>query len=100
MIVASLSTSTHRRMLLLFIFLQLLDFTTTILVFARGGVELNPVIRQFMPLFGAIGGVLASKILICLLVWRFNRHLWLLYAGNTIYVFVVAWNTLMVVAAR
>jgi hypothetical protein len=87
-------------MLVLFVLLQLLDFTTTILVFARGGVELNPVVRQFMPLFGTVGGVLASKLLICLLVWRFSRRLWVLYAGNIIYVVVVAWNVLMIVAAR
>lgn len=84
------------RALLLFVFLQLLDFTTTMLVFARGGFELNPVVQRFlMPLFGPAGAVLAPKVLISVCVWRFNRRLWLLYAGNVIYCLVVAWNALL-----
>ena len=82
------------RALLLFVFLQLLDFTTTMLVFGRGGRELNPVVRGFMPLFGPVGAVLATKVLISLLVWRFSRRLWLLYAGNAIYIAIVSWNLL------
>ena len=87
--------------LLLFVLLQLLDFTTTMLVFARGGFEMNPVVqRVLMPLFGPVGAVLASKALISVCVWRFNRRLWLLYAGNAIYCLVVAWNALMLLAFR
>lgn len=79
---------------LLFVALQFLDFASTVLVFARGGVELNPVVREFMPLFGPIGGVLATKVLISFVIWKFSRRAWLLYAGNTIYVAVVSWNLL------
>lgn len=84
------------RALVLFAFLQLLDFMTTMAVFARGGFEMNPVVRQFIPLFGPVGGVLASKVLITWLVWRFSRRLWLLYAGNTMCALVVGWNMLMI----
>lgn len=91
---AVLPSLPRSRALLLFVFLQLLDFTTTVLVFARGGFETNPVVRGFMPLFGPVGGVLAAKILICVLVWRFIRRPSLLYAGNALYILVVAWNAL------
>jgi hypothetical protein len=82
-------------MLLLFAFLQLLDFATTMAVFAHGGFEANPVVRAFMPLFGQIGAVLASKVLIVFLVWRFSRRAWLLYVGNAFYALIVVWNTAM-----
>jgi hypothetical protein len=91
---AALAIQGRSRALLFFIFLQLLDFTTTMLVFARGGFEANPVVRGLMPLLGPVGSVLATKLLICAIVWWFSRRLWVLYAGNAIYVLIVAWNTL------
>lgn len=97
----ALSQSTERRYRWLIVFgaLQLLDFATTMIILARGGVELNPAVRQLIPIFGPVAGVLMSKLMICFLVWRFSRRLFVLYIGNFIYALVVGWNLLAVISS-
>jgi hypothetical protein len=76
-----------------FLFLQVLDLLTTIVVLKLGGYEANPLVSYFMRL-GPVGGlVLAKSVVVALgagIVW-FNRHR-VVFLANYAYAGVVCWN--------
>ena len=80
-------------LMLTFIFLQLLDFLTTVIGLKWGAQEINPFIRRLMWM-GPIEGLLACKILILLMgglvVW-YERHRVILIV-NYLFAVVVLWN--------
>ncbi len=49
--------------LILFLVLQLLDFATTLLAFAFGGGESNPLVAWFLSM-GLVRGLLVSKVIV------------------------------------
>lgn len=75
-----------------FVVLQILDLLTTLLAFNRGGVELNPVVRMFMPWMGRGLAVLTCKALLVAAVWSFRNRRRVLLIGNAFYTLVVIWN--------
>lgn len=82
--------------LILFCCLQALDLLSTILVFARGGVELNPVVRALMPWTGRIAAVVASKAVLVAIIWTFaRRRKRVLLFADVFYAAVVVWNVMV-----
>jgi Domain of unknown function (DUF5658) len=84
--------------MIVFIALQCLDLFTTLVVFSRGGIELNPVVSNLMPWTGRVGAVLASKAILISLVFLLSRRKRILYFGNILYTAIVAWNLAIVFA--
>lgn len=79
--------------LLLFACLQILDLVSTVLVFAHGGMEMNPVVRAFMPYTGRIAAVIISKIALFVIVCAFaRRRRRVLVIADGLYTAVVIWN--------
>lgn len=82
----------------IFLFLQVLDLLTTIIVLQRGGYEANPVVRQFFSA-GTLEGLVLSKLLVvgiaaAVVFWQRYR---VLFLSNYVYAAVVCWNLLAVV---
>ncbi len=84
----------------LFIALQFLDLITTLAVFSRGGVELNPIIRSLMPWTGRLLAIIFSKATMLSLVLLLNRRRRILQFANVLYLAVVAWNAVIFFALR
>lgn len=80
-------------LLLSFVFLQLLDFLTTVVGLKWGAHEMNPFILQFMQM-GPLVGLIACKLLIltmgAVIVWL-QRHRVILFV-NYLFGFLVVWN--------
>ncbi|HZT30847.1 MAG TPA: DUF5658 family protein [Bryobacteraceae bacterium] len=86
---------------LVFFYLQVLDFLTTLVGLKTGAAEASPVIRMLMH-FGPAAGLALSKLiafgLAGLCIWLNKRHLirrisyW--YAG------LVVWNLCIILTAR
>jgi hypothetical protein len=76
-----------------FVFLQVLDLLTTIVVLKLGGYEANPLVSYFMT-FGPTGGLVMAKAIVIVLgtaiVW-YNRHRVVFFA-NYAYAGIVCWN--------
>jgi hypothetical protein len=85
---------------IIFIALQCLDLITTLAVFSRGGVELNPIIRSLMPWTGRSLAIVLSKATILSVVLLLNRRRRVLRFANVLYVVVVIWNITMFFALR
>lgn len=79
----------------IFVGLQFLDLATTLAVFSRGGVELNPVIRFLMPWTGRLLAIVLSKVTLLSVVLLLNRRKRLLRFANVFYTAVVIWNIVM-----
>ena len=78
---------------IVFFCLQALDLLSTLLVFAHGGVELNPVVRAFMPFVGKLMAVLLSKAVLVTVIWMFaRRRKRVLLLADALYTGVVIWN--------
>ena len=78
-----------------FMVLQALDVLTTMLVIGvGGGAELNPLICEFVALFGLIGGLIAAKVFAVALALRLKK---MLPVANLLFAAVVAWNLLVLV---
>jgi uncharacterized protein DUF5658 len=76
-----------------FVFLQLLDFLTTVVGLKWGAQEINPFIRYLMWM-GPLEGLLACKILILLMgaiVLWYDRHRVILIV-NYVFAVIVLWN--------
>jgi hypothetical protein len=74
--------------------LQVLDLLTTLAAFHLGGLEVNPLVARLTLLFGRLGGVLMSKVIVVVIALGVKRLLWginLFYAG------VVCWNILVLI---
>jgi len=83
---------------LVFIGLQCFDLFTTLVVFSRGGVELNPVVRSLMPWTGRVLAVVMTKAILISLIVLCGGRKRVLYIGNILYTGVVAWNLAIVFA--
>lgn len=86
--------------LLVFLGLQVLDFWTSLLVFANGGVELNFVVRLLMQWMGRGTALLISKVLLVVLVWPFRARRRLLIFADLLYFAIIAWNLLVLSSVR
>lgn len=75
-----------------FIVLQLLDLTTTLVAFHYGAFEVNPLVGRLTHIFGPTGGVLFSKAIAVLIIFRVRKLMW---AANLFYLGVVCWNTIV-----
>jgi hypothetical protein len=84
----------------IFLYLQLLDFLTTLVGFKLGATEMSPFVRYLIH-FGPIAGVAASKLMALLMaglcVWLDKPHL--LRWVNYWYAGLVVWNICMILAS-
>ena len=78
-----------------FIVLQVLDLVTTLIAFHFGAFEVNPLVGRLTTIFGPAGGVLFSKIIAVLIIFRVRKLMWV---ANLFYVGVVCWNTMVLFA--
>jgi hypothetical protein len=84
----------------IFLYLQILDFLTTLVGFKLGAAEMSPLIRYLIP-FGPIAAVAASKLLALLMaglcVYLNRPHLvrWICYW----YAALVVWNICIILAS-
>jgi len=84
-----------------FVYLQILDFITTLIGFKLGASEASPFIRMLMHA-GPVAGVAASKLIALLLgaicVYRKKYHLirWATYW----YGGLVVWNLIVILSAQ
>lgn len=72
-----------------FVVLQALDFGTTLLTFHLGGLESNPIVAHLMAIFGVTGGLLCSKTLTTLVIFRVRK---LIHVANLAYCAIILWN--------
>ena len=84
---------------LIFVFLQLADFATTMIALNTGGVEKNFFVSRLM-IIGSLQGLILSKAIILgiALAGVRLRKLWILGWLNVVFGGVVLWN--LVVIAR
>ena len=75
-----------------FIVLQGLDLLTTLIAFHFGAFEVNPLVGRLTTMFGPTYGVLVSKAIAVLIVWRVRKLMWF---ANLFYLGVVCWNTVI-----
>ncbi len=89
-----------RQVFLSYIYLQLLDFLTTIAFLTNGVREANPFVHLMLTLFpNPIAGLLAVKLLALFLgvyCWRMRRER-LLWYGNILFGALVAWNLIALI---
>jgi|SRR6478672_5918900 hypothetical protein len=84
----------------IFLYLQVLDFLTTLVGFKVGATEMSPFVRYLIQ-FGPIAGVAASKLLALVMagicVWLDKPHLikWVSYW----YAALVVWNICIILAS-
>jgi hypothetical protein len=85
----------------LFLYLQVLDFLTTMVGFKIGLQEISPVVKQFVEIHPALG-VGASKLAavglagICVMIGRAYLIRWI----NYWYAALVVWNLCIMLVAR
>jgi len=79
----------------LFVALQCLDLLTTLAILARGGVELNPVVRSLMPWTGQLLALVVSKAIVLSAVLLLIRRRRLLRFANILYTALIAWNVVI-----
>lgn len=86
---------------LVFVYLQFLDFLTTLVGFRLGASEASPFIAQLIHVAGPVMGVAASKAValaiaaVCVAIGRSRLILW----ANYWYAGLVAWNVYMLLLA-
>ena len=82
----------------LFVALQALDVVLTVAILRRGGRELNPLARRLMAALGIVGGALALKsavgvvVALCLVQLSETWQLGLLGLFNLIYLGIAVHN--------
>jgi hypothetical protein len=83
----------------MFLVLQAMDLLTTLAAFHVGAFEINPLVAPLTREFGAIGGLILTKLIALLIVSRVRKLVWI---ANVFYGGVVLWNiyVLLSLAAR
>ena len=83
----------------MFLVLQAMDILTTLAAFHVGAFEINPLVARLTREFGAVGGLILSKLICLLIVSRVRKLVWV---ANASYGGVVLWNiyVLLSLAAR
>jgi hypothetical protein len=83
----------------MFLILQAMDLLTTLAAFHVGAFEINPLVARLTREFGAVGGLILSKLIALLIVSRVRKLVWV---ANAFYSGVVLWNiyVLLSLAAR
>src|SRR5579862_5487541 len=86
-----------RQLFLSYVYLQMLDFLTTIAFLTNGIHEANPFVRLMLSLIpNPIAALLAVKVMALLLglyCWRMRRERLLSYI-NVLFALLVAWNVI------
>jgi hypothetical protein len=87
-----------RKILYLFVVLQIADLLTTVLALKLGGVEANAMVQAFMSV-GPYTGLILSKLVVLSLALGFA--LWSKQAtlrhANVVFAAIVAWNLTVIV---
>ena len=85
----------------MFLYLQVLDFLTTLVGFKMGASEASPFIRALM-YFGPAAGVALSKVAACIIagicLWRGKQRL--IRFATYWYSGLVVWNLCIILAGR
>ncbi len=86
-----------------YVYLQMLDFLTTIAFLATGVKEANPMVKMFMQMGSTpISGLLMIKLLavgLGIFCWRMGRHR-LLSRVNMLFALLVVWNLVALIVGR
>jgi hypothetical protein len=95
-----MGTTPIRQLFLSFVYLQMLDFLTTIAFLANGIREANPFVRLMLSLIPSpIAALLSVKLMALLLgvyCWRMRRERLLTYI-NVLFAALVAWNVIVLI---
>lgn len=83
-----------------FLFLQVADALTTLVVLQRGGYEANPLVRQFLAA-GTLGGLILSKFIVVGIAAAilYSQRYRVVFLSNYVYAAVVCWNLVGLVLA-
>jgi hypothetical protein len=73
----------------MFLGLQVMDVLTTLAAFHAGAYEVNPLVAHLTHEFGAVRGLIWSKVMALLIVLPVRRLVWV---ANLFYAGVVLWN--------
>ena len=73
----------------IFLGLQVMDVLTTLAAFHAGAFEVNPLVAHLTHEFGALRGLIWSKVIAMLIVLPVRRLVWV---ANLLYAGVVLWN--------
>jgi hypothetical protein len=73
----------------MFLGLQVMDVLTTLAAFHAGAYEVNPLVAHLTREFGAVRGLIWSKVLALLIVLPVRKLVWV---ANLFYTGVVLWN--------
>jgi Domain of unknown function (DUF5658) len=96
----TVGTAPIRQLFLSFVYLQMLDFLTTIAFLANGIREANPFVRLMLSLIPSpIAALLSVKLMALLLgvyCWRMRRERLLTYI-NVLFAALVAWNVIVLI---
>jgi hypothetical protein len=96
----TMGTAPIRQLFLSFVYLQMLDFLTTIAFLANGIREANPFVRLMLSLIPSpIAALLSVKLMALLLgvyCWRMRRERLLTYI-NVLFAALVAWNVIVLI---
>ena len=96
----TMGTTPIRQLFLSFVYLQMLDFLTTIAFLANGIREANPFVRMMLTLIpNPIAALLSVKLMALLLgvyCWRMRRERLLTYI-NVMFAALVAWNVIVLI---
>ncbi len=83
--------------LIVFVLLQIADFTTTLLVLRLGGSEQNPLVRQFIGAFGVNGLVIAKTLVVVAgTVMALARKYRAVRIANMLFAAVITWNVVVI----
>lgn len=93
-------TTPIRQLFLSYVYLQMLDFLTTVAFLAHGIHEANPFVRMMLSLIpNPVAALLAVKLMALLLgvyCWRMRRERVLSYI-NVMFAVLVAWNVIALI---
>jgi hypothetical protein len=86
---------------LTFVFLQICDILTTLLLLHRGGAEANPLVRAAMRLAQPAVALVLLKFAACGLAWLAwsSRRVRLLRRVNWLFAACIAWNLVAIAVA-
>jgi len=83
--------------LLVFLLLQIADFTTTAVVLKLGGSEQNPIVQHFIGAFGVNGLVLAKTLVIIAgTIMALAGKVRVVRFANVLFAAVITWNVIVV----
>src|SRR5688500_10868263 len=83
-----------------FLFLQLMDFLTTLAFLSQGGEEMNPLVAALIRIHPFFGPLAAQTVALALGAYcMFAGRERLLRRANVLYAVLVVWNVVAIIAS-